>query len=267
MKSQINPSITKLQHLGISDFFRISLLRNAQSYGSVISDIGAPKQQRSKNPNAPTLLPISGQVAGVKSWLICAGGQDVFLTSAQIRPDCSNAKSTDQTACSGFSEIGIRRRCPGDAGSLVLQPNGHFSPVSGRHHPIRSRAQLSPFYYYVVAHHPKWRPECSRSDRHAAGDRRRCHTQGPQKILGKSESALSPRHAGRGEYAECLLLPCPASRAGGDCGHYHRDNFLDAYIELMTAEPPQHPDTYAESYHRVFLPTWTRAGRLINAVR
>ena len=38
----------------------------------------------------------------------------------------------------------------------------------------------------------------------------------------------------------------------GDCGHYHRDNFLDAYIELMTAEPPQHPDTYAESYHRGF---------------
>lgn len=37
-----------------------------------------------------------------------------------------------------------------------------------------------------------------------------------------------------------------------DNGHYHRDNFLDAYIELMTAEPPQHPDTYAESYHRGF---------------
>jgi len=35
-------------------------------------------------------------------------------------------------------------------------------------------------------------------------------------------------------------------------GHYHRDSFLDAYIELMTAEPPQHPDTYAESYHRGF---------------
>ena len=37
-----------------------------------------------------------------------------------------------------------------------------------------------------------------------------------------------------------------------DSGHYHRDSFLDAYIELMTAEPPQHPDTYAESYHRGF---------------
>lgn len=35
-------------------------------------------------------------------------------------------------------------------------------------------------------------------------------------------------------------------------GHYDRDAFLQAYIELMTAEPPQHPDTYAESCHRGF---------------
>ena len=71
-----------------------------------------------------------------------------------------------------------------------------------------------------------------------------------RKILGRNQ--LSPRHAGRGEYAECLLLSCPASRAAGDSGRYYRDNFLDAYIELMTHEPPQHPDTYAESYHRGF---------------
>lgn len=35
-------------------------------------------------------------------------------------------------------------------------------------------------------------------------------------------------------------------------GHYDRDGFLAAYIELMTAEPARHPDTYAESYHRGF---------------
>ena len=35
-------------------------------------------------------------------------------------------------------------------------------------------------------------------------------------------------------------------------GHYNRDAFLDAYIELMTADPALHPDTYAESYHRGF---------------
>ncbi|MCA1769805.1 MAG: ADP-ribosylglycohydrolase family protein [Halomonas sp.] len=34
--------------------------------------------------------------------------------------------------------------------------------------------------------------------------------------------------------------------------HYDSDTFLKAYIELMTAETPAHPDTYAESYHRGF---------------
>jgi ADP-ribosylglycohydrolase len=35
-------------------------------------------------------------------------------------------------------------------------------------------------------------------------------------------------------------------------GRYDRDAFLAAYIELMTADPARHPDTYAESYHRGF---------------
>lgn len=34
--------------------------------------------------------------------------------------------------------------------------------------------------------------------------------------------------------------------------HYDSDAFLKAYIQLMTAETPAHPDTYAESYHRGF---------------
>lgn len=33
-------------------------------------------------------------------------------------------------------------------------------------------------------------------------------------------------------------------------GQYSPDRFLGAYINLMTADPAQHPDTYAESYHR-----------------
>jgi len=35
-------------------------------------------------------------------------------------------------------------------------------------------------------------------------------------------------------------------------GHYDQQAFLSAYIALMTADPAQHPDTYAESYHRGF---------------
>ncbi|WP_336367477.1 ADP-ribosylglycohydrolase family protein [Marinobacter sp. C2H3] len=50
--------------------------------------------------------------------------------------------------------------------------------------------------------------------------------------------------------AQCarVLMRCLAD-AGG---HYDRDAFLSAYIDFMTAEPPRHNDTYAESYHRGF---------------
>lgn len=37
-----------------------------------------------------------------------------------------------------------------------------------------------------------------------------------------------------------------------DNGHYHSDSFLENYINFMTADPPRHNDTYAESYHRGF---------------
>jgi ADP-ribosylglycohydrolase len=35
-------------------------------------------------------------------------------------------------------------------------------------------------------------------------------------------------------------------------GRYHKEVFLDNYIDFMTSDPPPHPDTYAESYHRAF---------------
>jgi len=37
-----------------------------------------------------------------------------------------------------------------------------------------------------------------------------------------------------------------------NAGHYNAQKFLDNYITFMTADIPQHPDTYAESYHRGF---------------
>ena len=41
-------------------------------------------------------------------------------------------------------------------------------------------------------------------------------------------------------------------------GPYDRRAFADAYIRFMTANPPQHSDTYAESYHRGFFANWMR---------
>lgn len=38
----------------------------------------------------------------------------------------------------------------------------------------------------------------------------------------------------------------------GNSGHYDANKFLDSYIAFMTSDISQHPDTYAESYHRGF---------------
>ena len=43
-------------------------------------------------------------------------------------------------------------------------------------------------------------------------------------------------------------------------GDYDVDDWLQRYIERMTADPPAHPDSYAESYHRGFFANLT-AGR------
>jgi len=39
-------------------------------------------------------------------------------------------------------------------------------------------------------------------------------------------------------------------------GGYDSERWLARYIERMTADPPAHPDTYAESYHRGFFANW-----------
>ncbi len=40
--------------------------------------------------------------------------------------------------------------------------------------------------------------------------------------------------------------------------NYDESHFLDIYIKRMTADNPQHPDTYAESYHRGFFANWAQ---------
>jgi ADP-ribosylglycohydrolase len=39
-------------------------------------------------------------------------------------------------------------------------------------------------------------------------------------------------------------------------GQYSSRGFAQDYVDFMTAEPAQHPDTYAESYHRSFFAQW-----------
>jgi len=50
--------------------------------------------------------------------------------------------------------------------------------------------------------------------------------------------------------AHCARLVTRSITAAG--GRYDKDRFLEDYIDFMTADPPRHPDTYAESFHRGF---------------
>lgn len=50
--------------------------------------------------------------------------------------------------------------------------------------------------------------------------------------------------------AHCARVLMRAMIANNGC--YDQDHFLESYIEFMTADPPRHRDTYAESYHRGF---------------
>ena len=50
--------------------------------------------------------------------------------------------------------------------------------------------------------------------------------------------------------AHCARVVTRSLTAAGR--HYDKARFLTDYIDFMTADPPRHPDTYAESYHRGF---------------
>ena len=50
--------------------------------------------------------------------------------------------------------------------------------------------------------------------------------------------------------AHCARILMRSLLAGD--GRYDKQRFLEAYVAFMTADPPPHSDTYAESYHRGF---------------
>ena len=50
--------------------------------------------------------------------------------------------------------------------------------------------------------------------------------------------------------AHCVRVLLRSLIAENGC--YQKERFLNDYIEFMTADPPSHSDTYAESYHRGF---------------
>lgn len=65
--------------------------------------------------------------------------------------------------------------------------------------------------------------------------------------MGAGENTLNA-HCSR------VLMRCLADGKG----EYSSQAFLSAYIGFMTADPPAHPDTYAESYHRGFFANYAK---------
>ena len=65
--------------------------------------------------------------------------------------------------------------------------------------------------------------------------------------MGAGENTLNA-HCSR------VLMRCLADGNG----EYSSQAFLSAYIGFMTADPPAHPDTYAESYHRGFFANYAK---------
>lgn len=43
---------------------------------------------------------------------------------------------------------------------------------------------------------------------------------------------------------------------------YDKDRWAQRYVDFMTADPPEYPDTYAESYHRGFFSNWVQGKAL-----
>ncbi|EHJ94553.1 ADP-ribosylglycohydrolase family protein [Vreelandella boliviensis] len=98
----------------------------------------------------------------------------------------------------------------------------------------------------------------------SAGGRKRADSHAPREIVGnvilKGKQSYWNRsnvhyHQGMQPGDNTLNAYCALTlmqTMNGPDKHYDRDTFLKAYIRLMTAEIPAHPDTYAESYHRGF---------------
>ncbi|MDN3562182.1 ADP-ribosylglycohydrolase family protein [Vreelandella neptunia] len=98
----------------------------------------------------------------------------------------------------------------------------------------------------------------------SGGGRKRADSQAPREIVGdvilKGKQSYWNRpnvhyHQGMQPGDNTLNAYCALTlmqTMDAPDKHYDRDTFLQAYIRLMTAEIPAHPDTYAESYHRGF---------------
>ena len=133
----------------------------------------------------------------------------------------------------GYNPMDIERLFPGGVKGFEAAPEYHPSSIMSLH--STSQGGRS-----AVA---------KRAQRQIVGE---VILKGRAKYWGKANT-----HYHQGMQAGENTLNAHCTRAllrtlAANGGRYSRDAFLEAYIALLTADPAQHPDTYAESYHRGF---------------
>ncbi len=132
-----------------------------------------------------------------------------------------------------YNPLDIERAFPGGITTFEAAPSSHPSSIMSLH----STAQGG-----RGAQHPG-------AGREIVGE---VILKGKRHYWGKANQHYHRRlQAGENTLnAHCARVVMRSLQAGG--GSYAKERFLDDYIDFMTADPPRHPDTYAESYHRGF---------------
>jgi ADP-ribosylglycohydrolase len=96
------------------------------------------------------------------------------------------------------------------------------------------------------------------------GGRRSKESKNQKEIIGdvilkgkRNKWGIANTHYHQGMPAGSNTLNAHCARAvtrslTANSAKYSQDAFIESYISLLTSDPPKHPDTYAESYHRAF---------------
>ena len=133
-----------------------------------------------------------------------------------------------------YNPMDILRQFPGGIGGFEAAPEFHPSSIMSLH---------------STSHGGRRRSQDKNASREIVGD---VILRGKRQFWGAGN-----RHYHHGMRAGENTLNAHCARVviralAANAGRYDKDRFLADYIAFMTADPPRHPDTYAESYHRGF---------------
>ena len=137
-----------------------------------------------------------------------------------------------------YNPMDIQRAFPGGITQMEAAPDRHPSSIMSLHSTVAGGRKTKPNREHSNGSVPE-----------IVGD---IILRGKQQYWG-----IANQHYHRGMQAGDNTLNACCARVMIRClissdGKYNKQQFLDDYVAFMTAEDPQHPDTYAESWHRGF---------------